>query len=98
MLQQCFESLYRSSRPEVFLGKRVLKIYRKFTGEHPCQSEISIKLLCNFIEITLRHGCSPVNLLHIFRTPFSKNTSGWLFLKPLTTIVRWSVKGRLQIF
>ena len=26
------------------------------------------------------HGCSPVNLLHIFRTPFSKNTSGWLFL------------------
>ena len=23
-------------------------------------------------EITLRHGCSPVNLLHIFRTPFLK--------------------------
>ena len=30
----------------------------------------------NFIEITLRHGCSPVNLLHIFRSPFPKNTSG----------------------
>ena len=30
----------------------------------------SIKLLCNFIEIALRHGCSPANLLHIFRTPF----------------------------
>ena len=28
------------------------------------------KLLCNFIEITLRHGHVPVNLLHIFRTPF----------------------------
>ena len=27
------------------------------------------KLLCNFIEIVLQHGCSPVNLLHIFRTP-----------------------------
>ena len=27
-------------------------------------------------EIALRHGCSPVNLLHIFRTPFPKNTSG----------------------
>ena len=37
-------------------------------------------LLCNFIEITLRHGCSPISLLHIFRTPFLKNTSGWLFL------------------
>ena len=35
-----------------------------------------------FIEInfTLRHGCSPVNLLHIFRTLFSKNTSGGLHL------------------
>ena len=37
-------------------------------------------LLCNFIEIALRHGCSPVNLLHIFRPPFSKNTSGRLLL------------------
>ena len=25
-------------------------------------------------------GCSPVNLLHIFRTPFLKNTSGRLLL------------------
>ena len=33
----------------------------------------------NFIEITLWwHGCSPVNLLHIFRISFSKNTSGRL--------------------
>ena len=54
-----------------------LKICCKFTGEH--RSAISIKLRCNFIEITLRHGCSPVNLQHIFRTPFFKNTSGWQF-------------------
>ena len=33
---------------------------------------ISIKLLSNFIEITPHHGCSPVNLLHVFRTPFAK--------------------------
>ena len=37
-------------------------------------------LQSNFIEIALRHGCSPVNLLHIFRTPFPKNTSGRLLL------------------
>ena len=30
--------------------------------------------------IALRHGCSPVNLLHIFRTAFPRNTSGWLLL------------------
>ena len=28
----------------------------------------------NFIEIALPHGCSPVNLLHIFRTPFFLGT------------------------
>ena len=53
-------------------------ICSKFTEEHPCRSAISIKLLCNFIEIALRHGCSPVNLLHILKTPFPKNTSGRL--------------------
>ena len=71
----------RSSHPEVFLRKGVLEMYRKFTREHPCRSVTSIKLLCIFIEITLRDdGCSQVNLQHISRTPFSKNTSGWLLL------------------
>ena len=39
------------------------------------------KLLCNFIEITLQHGYSSVNMLHVFRTPFLKNTYGGLLLK-----------------
>ena len=37
-------------------------------------------LLCNFIEITLRHSCFPVNLLHVFKTTFPKNTYEGLFL------------------
>ena len=41
--------------------------------------------ICNFIEITLQHGCSPVNLLHIFRTPFSKNDPGWLLPELLSS-------------
>ena len=72
---------YRNSRPKVFFGKGVLKIYSKFTGEHPCRSAIAIKLQSKFIEIALWHGCSHVNLLYIFRTPYSKNTSGRLFLQ-----------------
>ena len=72
--------VFRSSHPEVFLREGALKICSKFTGEHPCRSVISIKLQSNFIEITFRHGCSPVNLLHIFRTPLPKNTSGWTLL------------------
>ena len=66
----------KSSSSEVILRKGVLKICSKFTGEHPCRSVISIKLQNNFIEIALRRGCSPVNLLHIFRTPFPQNNSG----------------------
>ena len=59
---------YRSSPPDVFLEKGILKISSKFTGEHPCRSVILIKLQNNFIETTLPHVCFPVNLLHIFRT------------------------------
>ena len=63
----------RSNPPEVFLEKGILKICSKFTEEHPCQSVVSIKLLRSFFEITLRRGCSPVNLLHILRTPFQEH-------------------------
>ena len=41
-----------------------------------------------FIEITLRHGSSPVNLLYIFRKLFPKNTSGELYLVQLLLIFR----------
>ena len=62
------------------LRKSALEIRCKFTGEHPWGSIISIELLCNFTKIALRHECSPVNLLHIFRTPFYKSTYGGMLL------------------
>ena len=49
----------------------------------------SIKLLSKFIEIALWHGCSPVNLQHIFRTPFPKSTSEGLLYK-INFLVRCS--------
>ena len=58
----------------------VLKICSKVTLEHPCRSVISMKLLINFIEITLRYGRSLVNLQHIFWTSFPCNTSEGLLL------------------
>ena len=67
--------VFRRSPPDVFLGKDVLKICTKFTRRHPCWGAISVKLLSKLIEIKLRHRCSLVNLKHIFRIPFSKNTS-----------------------
>ena len=40
-----------------------------------------LKICCKFTEE--RYGCSPVNLLHIFRTPFHKNTYVGLLLKDI---------------
>ena len=62
--------------------KNIHQIYRR-TPMTKCD------LLCNFIEITLRHWCSPVNLLYILRTPFPKNTSKGLFLEQF-------LKGRIR--
>ena len=64
----------------MFLGKDFLKIWNQFTGERPWLSVISIKLQSNFFEITLRHGCSHVDLLRIFRPPLYKYTCGGLLL------------------
>ena len=100
--QKSFRSRsFRSSHSEVFLGKDILKICSRFKGECPCRSVILIKLLCNFIEITLQHGCFPINLLHIFRTPFLKNTSEWLLLSFFFMLMLscvWVLSNKLGFF
>ena len=68
IIKHVFTGSTRSSRPEVFLRKGILKICSEFTEEHLSQSVTLIKLHSNFIEITLWHRFSPVNLLH--RAPF----------------------------
>ena len=86
--------IYRCSRPKVFLGKVTLKICSKFTGEHACRDAISIKLLNNFIETVLGHGCSPVNLLRVFRTPFPRSATWWL---RLNIVIVKNVASRYQV-
>ena len=46
---------FEESRPEVFLGKDVLKICRRFTGVNPGQSVISIMLLDIFRILFLKN-------------------------------------------
>ena len=53
----------------------VMKICSKFTGEQPCRNAILIKN-----KVSLQHACSPVHLMHMFRTAFPKGTSGKLLL------------------
>ena len=84
-----YEISSRSNPPEVLLGKGVLKICSKFTAEHPSWSAISIKLQSNFIEITLRHWCSPVNCCIFSEHLFLRTRLGGCF---------WSsAKGLLKI-
>ena len=71
---------------QLIWGKVIIKSFfqkqpsRGTLRKNPCRSMISIILQNNFIEITLWHGCSPVNLLHVFWILFYKNTSGRLLL------------------
>ena len=54
---------------------------------------------CDFNERAsqLRHGSSPVNLLHI--TPFTKNTSRWLLLNISDAFfIKWFVFNKLMEF
>ena len=44
------------------------------------ECDFNVKFQSNFIKVTLRHGQSPVNLLHIFKTSFPKYTYGGLLL------------------
>ena len=57
--------------PLELLFEKRLEICSKFTGEHPCESVISIILLCCII-------CFPVNLLYIYRSVFIKILLGQL--------------------
>ena len=61
-------------------SKNLLKQKQPSTGIPWKRCFENMQQIYNFVEIALRHGCSPVNLLDIFRTPFPKNTSGWLLL------------------
>ena len=64
--------------PEVFSRKRCSEYMKQtYTRTHIPKCDFN-----NFlVEIALWHVCSPVNSLHIFKTTFPRNTSGWLLLK-----------------
>ena len=47
-------------------------------------------MLCNFIEIALWHGCSPVDLVRMLRTPLKGCSSPLYILLPKTT---WYLKN-----
>ena len=73
-----------SGRPEVFIGKCVLKICSKFTGEHPCQSVISVvpPVWCHINFVRLHQFVIVVFLMiqwkvFFFQDPAQPVLTGW---------------------
>ena len=62
----------RSSRPEAFCEKGVLRNFTKFTRKHLCQR--------------LWHRCFPVNFVKFLRTPFLTEHLWWLLLKNVKVV------------
>ena len=78
--------LYRSSLPEVFCKKGVLKNFVKLTRKHRCQS------------LGVWHGCFHVNFAKFLRTPFLPNTSRGCFWLYSSTCPQAATEGVLKNF
>ena len=77
-------NLYRSSRPQVFCKKGILKNFTKFTGKHLWQSLFFDKVAglrtATLFKERLWHKCFPVNFVKFLRTSIFIEHLWWLFL------------------
>ena len=91
----------RSSRPENFYKKGVLRNFTKLTGEHLCQGLFFNKVAglrpATRLEKRLWHRCFPVNFVKFLRTPFYIKHLWWLLLKDKITITI-RLLSKLQMF
>ena len=78
-------SQFRSSRPEVFCKKGVLRNFTNITGKHLCQSlffnKVSGLRPDTLLKKRLWHRCFSVNFGKFLRTPFYIEHPWWLFLQ-----------------
>ena len=84
-----FHFLFRSSRPDVFCEKGVLRNFAKFTGKHLCQSLVFNKVAgtaCNFTKKEI--------LAQVFSSEFCEISKNTLFNEHLQTTA--SVQSNLR--
>ena len=66
--------IFRSSCPEMFCEKGVLRNFSKFTGKHLCQSlffnNVAGLRPATLLKKSLWHRCFPMNFVKFLRTPF----------------------------
>ena len=77
--------IFRSSRPEVFYKKGVLRNFTKFKGKHLCQNP--------FFKKRIWRRCFPVNFSKFLRTPFyieHLRTTASEYSKAMHTVIPWN--------
>ena len=78
-------SSYRSSHPQVFCKKGVLRNFAKFTGKHLCQrlffNKVARLRQATLLKKSLWHRYFPMNFANFLRTPFFTEHLRWLLLK-----------------
>ena len=76
---------FRSSRPEVFCKKGVLRKFTEFAGKHLCQSLFFNKFAglkpATLLKMRLWRRCFPMNFLKFLRAPFYIEYLRWLLLR-----------------
>ena len=75
---------FRSSCPEVFYKKGVLRNFAKFIGKHLCQSLFFNKVAglgpATLLKKRLWYRCFPLNIAKFLKTPFLTKHLRWLLL------------------
>ena len=82
----------RSSHPEMFCKKGVLRNFAKFTGKHVCQNLFFKKVAglspAGLLQKRPWHRSFPVNLTKFLRTPFLQKSSGGCFCNWLNNLMK----------
>ena len=91
----------RSSHPEVFCKKAVLRNFAKFTGNTCARVSFLIKLQASrpatLLKKSLWYRCFPVNFVKFLRTPFFTEHLWWLLLPSASTCCKKEDKIFLKL-
>ena len=92
----------RTSRPEVFCRKSVLRNLAKFTGKHLCQSFFFNKVAglrsATLSKKRLWHRCFHVNFAKFLRTPCLIEHLRWLLLSKVLSVSLFSFSLNVNIY
>ena len=91
-ISSLFSLRCRSSHPEVFCRKGILRNFAEFTGKHLCQSLFLIKFIrpATLLKKRLWYKCFPMNLAKVPIIPFLLKSSGGCFCRSPSTILKFS--------